>query len=196
MPLRDKSERALPLTRLPKWIKIQESMIGRARSVADKANAAGDLAKCLEALQLAMRMQSELIALAAPKRTAAKSEAEPEPDAEDSNAPITPRPPPVDLSKLSDEEIARLAGAEPFVPNGEVASSTSPVAAERKPPSRPVGRPKGYEASGAAKEAKARADLRRANEEREREARGNQMRGYDAANTWPLSTLPEEWRDD
>jgi hypothetical protein len=56
-------ERAVSPARFHRWIKNQEGMIDQARSVASKADAAGDFAKSLEALQLAMRRQDELIAL-------------------------------------------------------------------------------------------------------------------------------------
>ena len=187
-------ERALSLTPLRKWIKSQEGMINQTRSVASKALAAGDHAKSLEALQLAMRMQNELIALAAPKRAVkskSPTEAESEPDADDNDAPIAQVEP--NLSHMSVEELESLAGKP--LSNREIATSTNPVPAKRKPPLR-RGRPKGHEVSGAAKDAKERADARRASEEREREARANQMRGYDAANTWPMPTIPEEWGDE
>jgi hypothetical protein len=190
------SEHTTPLplrrNRLRKWVKAQEDTIEQVRIVASKAFAAGDLAKCLEAHHLAMRAQAELIALVAPKRTVkskAPTEAEAEPDADDNDTSVAPEVV-EDMSKLSEEELERIVGEPP--PKAEKASSTSPVAAERTPPPR-RGRPKGYEASGAAKEAKERAHARRANEEREREARAQQMRRYDAANTWPM--IPEEWED-
>jgi hypothetical protein len=186
-------ERALPLARLRKWTKNQEDMIVKARLVASKALAADDLAKCLEALHLAMRAQAELIALVAPKRTVrskSPTESESQPDAND-DAPIMPVP---DLSQMSDEEVMKLAGVNP-TSNEEMASSTSPVGAERKPPPR-RGRPKGHPVSGAAKLAKERAQERREREQREREARWHPSRSHDSVIAWPASTIPEEWEND
>jgi hypothetical protein len=184
-------ERAVSPAWLRKWIKKQEGMIDLAFR---KADAAGNSAKGHELLQVAIRAQGELIALAAPKsEMKSKPPTEPESDADDSDALIAQMEP-MDLSHMSVEQLEKLAGAKP-PSNAEKASSTSPATAERKPSSK-RGRPKGHEVSGAAKEAKERAAARRVHEEREREARTRQMRRYDAANTWPMPTIPEEWGDE
>jgi hypothetical protein len=102
----------LPLARLRKWVKIQEEAIEQARIVAAKALDAGDRPQCLAALQLVMRAQGELIALVAPKKTAAKSKSGAEPEsaeseAEDNAVPITSEPE-LDVSAMTDEELRRI----------------------------------------------------------------------------------------
>jgi hypothetical protein len=161
----------LPLARLRKWVKAQEDAIEQARSVAAKALDAGDLALCLAALQLVTRTQGELIALVVPKKAAAKSKSaaeakSAESEAEEDAVPITSEPLP-DVSAMTDEELERI------VAEGAVATEVTPVWAISKPASRPRGRSKGYEASGAAKLAKERAQGRREREQREREGRAS-----------------------
>lgn len=183
----------LPRNRMRKWIKAHEEAIEQVQIVASRALAAGDLAKCLEAHHLAMRARAELIALVAPKRTVkskSPTETELEADADDNDAPIMPEP---DLSQTSDEELMILAGVKP-PSNGELANSTtSPVAAERKPPPR-RGRPKGYPVSGVAKLAKEQAQQRQ-ERQREREASYHPSWRHDSAIAWPAPTIPEEWDD-
>jgi hypothetical protein len=183
----------LPRNRLRKWIKAHEEAIEQVQIVASRALAAGDLPKCLEAHHLAMRARAELIALAAPKRTVkskSPTETELEADTDDNDGPIMPEP---DLSQMSDEELMILAGVKPSS-NGELANSTSPVAAECKPPPR-RGRPKGYPVSAVAKLAKERAQERREREQRERKATYYPSWRHDCAIAWPAPTIPEEWDD-
>jgi excisionase family DNA binding protein len=97
---------------------------------------------------------------------------------------------PVDVSKLSDEELARIVGEMTPSP------TPAPAAMQRKPPPNRGGRPKGYPVSGAAKLAKERTQERREREQREREARWHPPRSHDFAIAWPAPTMPEEWDDD
>jgi hypothetical protein len=166
------------LPQMRKLVKVQEGAIEQARIVASKALQAGNLSQCLLALQLVARMQSELIALFAPKKAPVKpkSAAETEtaePDAEEEELP--------DVSKMSDEEIERLARYTEAAP--------ASAATERKPASRPRGRLKGCAASGAAKIAKERAQVRREREQREHEA------GAHDAHTASLAPFPDDWRN-
>jgi hypothetical protein len=166
------------LPQMRKWVQVQEGAIEQVRVLAAKALEAGNLSQCLLAWQLVTRMQSELIALFAPNKAPAKStetaETETaEPDAEEEELP--------DLSKMSDEEIERLARDPEAAP--------APLAPPRKPLSRPRGRSKGCEASGAAKIAKERAQERRVREQREREA------GTHDPHISSLASIPSDWRD-
>jgi excisionase family DNA binding protein len=96
----------------------------------------------------------------------------------------------IDVSKLSDEELARIVGEMTPSP------TPAPAALQRKPPPNRGGRPKGYPVSGAAKLAKERAQERREREQREREARWHPPRSHDFAVAWPASTIPEEREND
>jgi hypothetical protein len=179
----------LPLARnkFRKWVETQENGIEQARQLASKALEAGDRAQCLAALQLVMRTQGELIALFAPKKAAGKSKSAAATESAESGAdadevPITPKTP--DLSQMSDEEVARLAGTE-------VAPALATT--QRKVSSRPRGRLKGCEASGIAKIAKARAQERREREQGEREAGEHPANEYNAiASPVPI---PSEWEE-
>jgi len=188
----DLRDRLLTLGTLRKWVRVQEGAIEQARLVAAAALEAKDLAQALAALQLVTRAQAELIALVAPKRTAAKSEAAPdaEPDVEDHNAPITPSPPAPDFSKMSDEEVERLARVKPSVPS--VLPSVLPSRLNPEPKRR--GRPKGHPVSGATKEAKEHAQARLERGQRKREAQWHPAKAHDAAVAWPMP-IPEEWDD-
>jgi hypothetical protein len=153
------SEHTTPLALSPKLKKTQEGIIERALSQADKLFAAGDSAQGYKFLELAMRAQGELIALVAPKKAAAKSksgaEAESaESEAEDDGVPISSAPLP-DVRAMTDEELRRI------VEEGASEAEMTPALAVSKPASRPRGRSKGCEASGAAKVAKERAQGRR-----------------------------------
>jgi hypothetical protein len=180
--LRGKFE--LARNKIRRWVETQENGIEQARHLAADARQAGDRAQCLAALQLAMQMQSELLRLFVPKNEPTKSKPAAETEsaesgADDDEVPITPKTP--DLSKMSDEEVARLAGSQGITP--------APVSVERKPSSRPRGRSKGCEASGIAKIAKARAQ-----ERREREASEHPASEYNAVIALPVP-IPTEWEE-
>jgi excisionase family DNA binding protein len=117
------------------------------------------------------------------------AEAMPKP-AKESEGSITSEPTEelIDVSKLSDEELARIVG--------KMTPSPTPALAtlQCKPPPNRGGRPKGYPVSGAAKLAKERAQERREREQREREARWHPPRSHDYAIAWPR--ISEEWEDD
>ena len=119
------------------------------------------------------------------------AEATPKP-AKESDGSITSEPTEelIDVSKLSDEELARIVG--------EMTPSPTPavVTPQRMPAPNRGGRPKGHPVSGAAKLAKERAQERREKEQREHEARYHSSRGHDCAIAWPAATIPWEWDDD
>ena len=170
---------------LRRWIKGQEAAIEQAQIVASKALEAGNLSQCLLALQLAMRAQGELIALVAPKKAAAKSKSgaeteSAESEAEDDAVPISSEPE-LDVRAMTDEELKRI------VEEGAAEAEMTPAPAVSKPASRPRGRSKGCEASGAAKVAKDRAQGRREREQRERET------GEHDAVIASLTPIPPGW---
>ena len=89
------------------------------------------------------------------------AEATPKPSKEPEPTSASEPAEPIDVSKLSDEELARIAGT----------ATRKPATPQRKPPPNLGGRPKGYPVSGAAKLAKERAQERREKEQRGLEAR-------------------------
>jgi hypothetical protein len=122
------------------WIKVQEAAIEQARSLAAEAREVGNLALSLAALQLATRTQADLIALAAPKKATGKSKSaaeteSAESDAEEDEGAIESAPSApsasIDVSKLSDEELAELTGskAAPVTPRKPMPASapTAPL---------------------------------------------------------------------
>lgn len=168
MPLRGKVESSFKPSRAQwrRWINNQEEAIRLARIVASQAFEAGDRRQCLLTLQLVGQMQGRLLAHLAPKKASAKSKSatgsgSAVSGAEDDAVTASETP---DVSKMSDEEVARLAGVE-----------IAPATTQSKP-RRPRGRPRGYPVSGAAKIAKARAP-----ERREREAIEHSVNGHIAS---------------
>jgi hypothetical protein len=178
----------LPIVRnkLRGWIKEQEAAIEQARSSAAEAREASNLALSLAALQLAMRAQAELIALAAPKKPTVKSRSAAEPESAESGGEegaVTPSEPsapePIDWSKVSDEELERLAGAEP---------TPTPTTTQSKSSSRPRGRSKGCEPT-IAKIVKGRAQERREQEQIERDQAVRPTTAH-------MLPMPDDWRDE
>jgi hypothetical protein len=82
------------------------------------------------------------------------AEATPKPSKEPEPTSASEPAEPIDVSKLSDEELARIAGT----------ATPAPATPQRKLPPNLGGRPKGYPVSGAAKLAKERAQERRERE--------------------------------
>jgi hypothetical protein len=121
----------LPRNRLRRWVRAQEVALAHLGAVAKKALEDGDRSGCLEALKLQMEKQRDLMVMYGVPVVRELIEKKEERI-------------PVDLSKMSDKEVAALLAT-----NGNQAR---------------MGKPKGYPPSGAAKISKEAARARRETE--------------------------------